>query len=349
MIPKHRIKQANSDFIVNEVFITPFLQEAEESKYTYIIGRKEGYTSFKMMDILAEISSLQNDNIKVTGLKDEEGITTQMLQIEKILTTKDLKSYNQELNDRNIEIELMSVLGYGNQSLHPAMLHGNVFTIIIRDLHHGFAQKLENFINDLKYFSFINYYDEQRFGTPGSIHNTDKIGEALHDQKWEEAYTHFLESKNDPDDTRKVLETHKDTQSYKDALFTLPKGMRDFFIKSYYSRLWNAEVSDMISKSQHVSAEELPYLGSLNFPGKNDFEAPAILSTSAHSMNWETLTTTKYVSTRPLTVITSVFCRRIMKDTLNTGQYAADITFFLPTGSYATMLIKQLLLKAAQS
>lgn len=341
---KYKLKSIKEDFIVNEVSLLPFFSLKDESKFTYIILKKSGMTTFDAMGHLVNFFKLNYEDVSAEGLKDEDGITTQLISIKKILEAKDIVKFNKIFLKSDYYSRIEEIRGYGNQSLLPRLLHGNSFEITIRDLDKKTAEKFQKYCLNNRHMSFVNYYDNQRFGIVGGVYNTHLIGKAIIENNWVGAFNEFKKSKNE--ELKIVKNFPKLNQNdCRDLFKKINPSKIAFFISSYESYIWNKKASEYLGKIKNVREFIFPKIGKLAIPDKNIIRVINIFSCMGYSFDKNTFTAIKKEKQRNLIVNTTVFPLHIDKDELNKSKYKIMISFFLPTGCYATMIIKQIFLK----
>lgn len=186
-----KLKSINSDFEVEEIPLIPQLLFEQTSCYTYLWIEKSGFTTFEAEDIIKNYFKVHYSDIAAQGLKDENAKTRQILSIKKILSTKDLSSFNSNKYQDNKSLKIEKIIGLGNEPVYERSLHGNSFKITIRNLDQEIATDLYNFSVNNRPVSFINYYDMQRFGMDGGPYNTDSIGKAIIENDWKNVYLEF--------------------------------------------------------------------------------------------------------------------------------------------------------------
>ena len=234
LFPSHD-KTVPQDFIVHEVSFLPTTVEKNKATYTYVYVEKIGYTTFQLQKILARCFKLPLEDISFQGLKDEDGLTIQLFSIKKIFGEKDIKKIKKV--EENYYC-IRSIFGYGKEPLQNKTLHGNTFTLTLRNLSSSTISKIIERCKD-KHFSFINYYDEQRFGKPQSPHNTHLIGKALVERDFLKAYREYLLSGNEiPTEVSKIDPL--------DLFKKIPSNFLAFLISAYNSYLWNIHTSQSV-------------------------------------------------------------------------------------------------------
>jgi len=344
-IPEFQLKAKNSDFQVREIFYLPKELGPEKSTHSYLNVEKSGLTTFQLQDKLAKILNIPRNHISASGLKDEQAITRQVVSVKKIVTASQFNNINRKLlKEHSGMIKIIRIEGYGRNPVVPKVLHGNEFKITIRNLDPDVAVKLKNKLNITRYHNFINYYDEQRFGTPESCHNTHLVGKFLLAKHWIKALNEYMKSGNNREELTKVQQVYMDTSSPKEALLKIDENKRNFFISSYNSYLWNQKLSKSLSRSGNGAIVEFPFIGKLTIPENRDLPIKAFLSLKTYELNWNKEEKIEVVKNRPVNIVTATFLVREQADELFKAKRALTLSFILPTGSYATMFIKQLLL-----
>ena len=339
----YRLKSVNQDFLVREVSFFPQLTDKRNSSYSYVLLKKEGLTTFDIIDIIKDYFKLSLVDVSAEGLKDEDGVTEQLISIKHILNETDLKNFNSYLCKINKKAQILIISGYGNDPAQPGTLHGNTFEISVRNLTETQANKVLLWCQNNKYFSFINYYDSQRFGTPESIHNTHLIGKAIVNNNWKRAYSEFVKSGGANQITINPNAAKMDNTQYQKLMTENINPQKiSFFISSYNSCRWNKKVSDTLSKCEGSFFFNFDIIGKLVIFNKNGFTCPNSVSVSAYEYDKESGLVKKKIKTRSLIVTTTIIASKTSGDELNKGKFKIILSFFLPMGSYATMAIKQL-------
>ncbi len=88
-----KIKTVNSDFIVDEVSLLPDF-DSKPKRYTYLWLKKSNYTTFDALDKIKTFFGLDYKDVAAEGLKDEDGITGQIISVKKKLSKKSVKDFN---------------------------------------------------------------------------------------------------------------------------------------------------------------------------------------------------------------------------------------------------------------
>ncbi|MBU4511813.1 tRNA pseudouridine(13) synthase TruD, partial [Patescibacteria group bacterium] len=180
----YKLKSKVEDFLVNEVSLWPDLCPREFSQFTYIRVKKVGMTTFEALDKIRQFFRLGYSDVSKQGLKDEDAITYQLIAVKSILLAEDISRFNRKFAVSCPLLKIVDLFGYGKEPLKSRLLHGNVFKVTIRNLDKSAVNLLYNFCFKNRFFTFINYYDSQRFGVAGGHYNTHLIGKAIVENDW---------------------------------------------------------------------------------------------------------------------------------------------------------------------
>ncbi len=109
--------------------------------------------------------------------------------------------------------------------------------------------------------------------------------------------------------------------------------------------MWNQEVVKYLT-SEKKGFINFPFekVGVLRVSQKDNFKTLNVLTLNGYEIkrNYEVI---RKAITRNLFVTTTIFPGEMKKDNLNKQKYSLSISFFLPTSCYATMMIKQILIR----
>ncbi len=332
----YMLKVRNDDFEVTEVPLLPRFRG--EGPFTYIWLKKSGYTTFDAQEFLKIFFELEYEDVSAEGLKDEDGITSQIISMRKALVQSDLDAFNGSHSGEKSYISLERILGYGREPVQPKMLHGNCFDLIVRDLEKDAAESVVEYCRDNKFISFINYYDSQRFGMPGGPFNTHLIGKAIIEEDWEEAYTQLVRSNN-------KIGTIPPSAEPKGIFAGLNPKKVDFFVSAYESYHWNHALSEDLQKSNNGAHHKFENVAELFVPGGNVFVAKNIFSNEGYKIG-PGMKPIRRENSRCAIITTAIYVLEVGDDDLNKGCCKLRLAFFLPAGCYATMCVRQLIQKA---
>ena len=330
-----KVKTINSDFLVTEVPLLPDF-DPHAKNYTYVWLKKSSYTTFEAMEKIKDYFGLDFSDVAAEGLKDEDGITQQIISIKKQLSEKAVADFNTAHAGDNTFIIIDRVMGFGSEPVVAKSLFGNTFRIIVRNLTDDEANRIVDFAGKHKFFPFVNYYDNQRFGLPGGPYTTHLIGKSICEGDWGKAFEYLRESGN------KIPEG----KTGKAAFEALNPGQVGFFVSSYNSYLWNTAVSKHIKESFKSKEYEFPNLGKLYLPITTESTPSSSFMTNGYRFNKETFAVEREEKTRDMILPTVVYAKDIEDDEIFVGKKRILLTYFIFTGCYATMVAKQII-KAA--
>jgi len=312
----YKIKQIPEDFMVWEL---PTYDIASEGDYAYFWLRKKNYNTLDAIKQIAVNLKIPLKNVGFAGNKDRAAITEQVVSIRAIKEERVTK-----LKLKDIEL---SFIGNGEKPISLGDLEGNRFRITVRDINKKFLSKNTSKIP--------NFFGEQRF----SKSNAD-IGKAL-------VLKNFKKAVDLIDQTYVKEYIEENTGDFAGALRQMPLKLRRMFVHSYQSLLWNKVVEEYL-KTKPFRNEKISLVGfgtTLN----NDKISGLIRTV----MNKECITSRDFVISqipeisseggeRDLFVSPENFKIDFEKDELNKYKEKAIVSFTLPKGCYATVVIDYL-------
>lgn len=328
------IKHQNSDFIVREVSCLPsdIVDEDDCKAYTHLTLSKVGLTTLEALSIVADIFNFDRKEIRCQGLKDEDGITSQTISMPAI--NKNVLLKNSDISLTNKKWIKLSYLGSSNFPVREKMLHGNTFTLKIRDLSRNLADRLYEEYSTGVSFVCLNYYDSQRFGLPGGPYVAHDIGRALVDGDYDLAHEMYSLSGN--------LELDFPQGVPRDKIFEdMDQRKLLFFLSAYDSYVWNRKLSSMINASD-LSIEIFQNFNVRSLRPESILALPHTLESDGYFLS-RNRKIKRRIKSRVASITSKVFAVEPQSDYFYNGRYSVDFSFFLPAGSYATMFMKQLL------
>jgi tRNA pseudouridine13 synthase len=191
-------------------------------------------------------------------------------------------------------------------------------------------------------FFFINYYDLQRFGLPNKPRVTHLVGKNLLQENYKQAFDFLKELGGSTGEKATLFQDPP--QSFFDRLECREKC---FYKNSYSSYLWNQELFDQIALMGGDYTSTYEYEGILycfshsqNILHKviqNAAELPIIryFSDGQQELSKE--------SSRTTIIQTCIRVTDTTEDEYHPNKWKNVVEFFLPSGCYATMLVKQLI------
>jgi tRNA pseudouridine13 synthase len=312
------LKKYPEDFIVNELFSRNLLKEG---KYSIFVLKKKDYNTEGAVSEVAKIFNLDRKRISYAGLKDRRAITTQHISI---LNCGPNKVFNHE----NISLEFK---GYSNSPISLGDLDGNKFVITVRELKNPV----------IKEKNVPNYFDDQRFGSFNHL-----IGKHLVNSEFKEAANLIIESDYSK---KRYLEDvlMKNPNDFVNAIRQIQPKMLKLYVHAYQSYLWNKTVKSYLEKYPDATQRKIPIIG---FGMDVEDDLKEILE---NIMFEEKLTPRSFIirqipnlsvegTNRELFIDYKDLTYKIEQDE-DKEHKKVIFEFFLPKGSYATMLVKNLL------
>ncbi|CAN5518370.1 tRNA pseudouridine(13) synthase TruD [soil metagenome] len=160
-----RIKEQPEDFEVEEI---PAYEPSGEGEFLYLWVEKRDMGAEYFVRTMARRLDIPTGEIGTAGLKDRRAVTRQMVSLPGAV----------EGRLAQLEGDGIRVLKVGRHSnkLRAGHLHGNRFTILIRDVVANTPDILSGILEALGRQGFPNFYGPQRFGKDGE---TAKLGMSL--------------------------------------------------------------------------------------------------------------------------------------------------------------------------
>ncbi|AZS69615.1 tRNA pseudouridine(13) synthase TruD [Streptomyces lydicus] len=333
------LKVLPEDFRVTE---TLGLETAphDASTHTYLLLWKRGLTTHEALGALTEAFGVDVQDVAAAGLKDEDGITEQFVSVRAVLSPGDVERANARGRscgeDRAWHV---APHGTGTTALRTGELDGNCFRLIVRGLDEPSATALAEGPRRHTHF-FVNYYDTQRFGVPGGPKQTHLIGGAL--LAGDEDTALDLLRRSGSAEGAQALDHRGPAHEFWQRL---DPRVPVFYRCAHASYEWNARVRALLQDSvgaevAHVEREGLPYAFATT--------RGAVLGLAARCpeldyvrYRWTDGVCVRSTAARPTVLQTHISVHRVDPDPLHPGRFACTISFFLPSGGYATAAVHQ--------
>jgi tRNA pseudouridine13 synthase len=318
------IKQVPEDFIVEEVPVV----FSESGNYAIYRLTKRNYTTESAVAAVCKRLNIRRKDIKYAGNKDRNALTVQYISI--FNYRKDSK-----FDSPDLKLEFIT---YHHDPLSLGSLLGNKFIITVRDV----SDENSHIIVP----EFLpNYYDEQRF----SKNNFD-IGLALLKKDYKKAV-----ELNDDEDVKNYISKHP--TDYIGALRKIPTKILSIYIHSVQSFIFNEALYRMVKDKrqiQQISWSEADYsLGKFLFAGyHDDSKLPLVgFDTVPEGKIKEIMDN---LGIKPSDFITRAIPELTTEQSfrecfMKIGDFSHEwkekdciLKFFLPKGSYATIVLKAL-------
>lgn len=342
---KHKLE----DFVVEEVSV-PALGDG--GQHANAVLQKSGMTTSEALHRIAEHWSLDPLQVVAAGLKDEDGITRQTISVQHSFT-EPLRI--QDTADRWLTVSA-PVCRSDNPQVKGALI-GNNFWITVRRVDHGLADAFRGATEGRPFVNhyFINYFDRQRFGLPGSDYRTPAVGAALLSgelddaaQMWLKDISAILDRGQDlPHNYRQFYERVRAGTPPAQALDQFDPRSQAFFVSSHFSRLWNTEVSDYLKsvdrlRLYHDPAH--PLHDCYGVRALDDLSAlPAVWPLKEALFSSRTRQQVIRCTRRPVVLSAKFFLLDHGPDQDFPGYDCLRLFLFLPSGCYASAALHQLL------
>lgn len=328
------LKRDPEDFLVREVAV-PQTVSRDLATHRYLVMRKYGLSTPAAAAYLAQFLEIPPHAVTYSGRKDEEGITEQLIAIPASVDATPIM-------ERPLLVGAGSWLtihhhGFGSEPLAVGELVGNSFSITVR----GLGESTAAYLSEQRRVNlfFLNYYDTQRFGVPEGPKRTHKVGQAL-------LAGDFAVALDEVSGLRSAESEAARSWTADPAMFfsELDDRVVAFYLSAAESARWNAVLADEVRQaaSPHVmtlSVESLSYLF-VTMPA-----GPIAVLAAAHELpyaryDWSGGEAVPRETRRPTVVQTLVTVKEMRR---SGPEWNASLDFFLPSGCYATMAVRQLI------
>jgi len=151
-----RFKVFPEDFVVEEI---PVYEPCGTGEHLFLWIQKRDLSAESLVETVARILHIPRDAIGVAGLKDRYAVTRQWISIP--ATASD---FVPELNSEALQV--LRAVRHENK-LKTGHLRGNRFDILIRDVDPQAASGVEELLCRIRRAGVPNFFGEQRFGVDG--------------------------------------------------------------------------------------------------------------------------------------------------------------------------------------
>ncbi len=353
-----RIKEIPEDFVVREIFEKKDSKKEEKGFYVWFTLKKRNWDLFRALRTISRRLGVSIKRFGYAGVKDKRAVTYQKISVWNIPLErlKDLKIKDLELSDFERK----------NERINLGDLRANVFEIVVRDIER--KEKIERNLRRIKENGFVNYFGEQRFGFRN---NTHLVGREILKNRLKEAVWIYLtkegEEKEEVAKFRGNLRKTKDfgialkecpkslhnelallnhlikkPNDYAGALRKIPKKFRRLFVHSYQSYLWNeiAKFSNEVripiigfrtDITKYKTRKQIDRILKRENTRTSDFRIKSMPELSSEGDERERIAKMKGMKWK------------FGEDELNDNKLKCVLKFEIPKGSYATVLIKEVL------
>src|SRR3989337_203468 len=355
-----KIKSRPLDFVVEELLDLPEFSD-KGNHFIYKL-EKSGLSTLEVVNHLVRRFRIHDKKINVAGMKDKHALTSQYLSI----MGKELK----EVSDDNFTL---IPLGRSMRPVGPDLLKGNRFIITIRSLEKECIPGLINSLHEVSKYGFPNYFGEQRFGS--IRHGGGFLAKCLIINDYESALKIYLSSWSSND--RKVLTYLRDyPRDFVKAINLINPRLLSLFIAAYQSYIWNEMVGEFtkinlpenkLIKFSYTAGEmvfykalpkglfkefaetQIPLIDhKVKFQGEKIKEiGEGVMKTEGveienFRLNKIKKAFFKSVSRRLIVIPEGLELSDSGSDEISPNKNKLTISFTLPSGSYATVLLRRL-------
>lgn len=318
-----KIKTKPADFIVREQLS---FQPEGSGEHVFLQIEKCGENTEYVARLLARFAGVRQRDVSFAGLKDRHAITTQWFSV--WLPGKEDPDWNQLGLDT---IKILQVHRHARK-LKRGVLSGNDFQILIRDWQ-GDKEKLERQLKQVKIQGMPNYFGMQRFGQKGqninkaiAIFNGEKVKREQRSIYLSAARSYLF---------NQVLAKRIEKGCWNQAI------PGDILIFDKSNSYFKTDENDN-SVIERVKEGEIHPTGMMFGKGENE--------TSAEALELETrIISENQILAEGLVKFGLSFDRRALRVLVTNLQWEFKtdseilLKFSLPSGSYATSLISELI------
>ncbi len=340
----YKIKENPEDFVVEEI---PSIKLREQGEHSVFLLTKQNITTQEAIFQIRKRFHLRQSDIGYAGSKDKRAVTKQLITLRgKFATNYSFKNFK------------LDFLGFSNERLLLGNLIGNKFLIKVKDVTPEDKKNVESIKTDT--FLMPNYFGPQRF----SINNVE-VGELLLKRNFEDAVELVMKTE-DWFKTGDYLKEHPN--DFLGALRLIPRQLLKMYIHSFQSKVFNEALSDLIKDtcdntfSFNISRQELNSCENLDILSiLLNKKLPLVGFGTRQSGDelWNKTLKNSLVLLNNLGLNQKSFLMREAPDISEEGsdreavievknfhysmkKDAVGVSFELPKGSYATVVLKQI-------
>ncbi len=357
------VKEKIEDFIVEEVLD---LELKDRGNYSYFVLEKKNWTTLKAMEFIANQLHINVKRFAVAGQKDRRGITRQYVSAYQVS-----ERMLRQVRLKDIKIEFV---GYGDQQIALGALRGNRFRLVVRGLEKPLREipSVVNYYDEQRFGGYRpnlhlvgkavlqrRYEDAVKLLLlyPFSNETEDYIRARKEMEqmwgKWDRnIFPKYLLSE------RKIVGyLEKNPTDFKGALKSLPRQLFTMLTQAYQSYLFNESLARYL-RITFKNYREVSYaVGTLVFVDEYvDVDWPIVGYASQLDgdvkeiiealMKEEGIWYETFKSEIPALAsegLTRKAMIRVEDFSLGALKHGVqEVSFFLPKGSYATMVMKAL-------
>jgi tRNA pseudouridine13 synthase len=340
-----KIKQRLEDFIVEEVLKA---EKGKEGRCSLYILKKRKISTLSCLKIISDKLKIPLADFGYCGLKDKQGITIQHISLPEVKKAA--------LKEKNFSFEYFRKI---SSPLQRGGCLGNNFIIRVYDID---REKLIKNIEEVNKRGFVNYYDIQRTGhlLPEKsfgcyalkkdyknavlryyIHHSRFAG-GSRKKEFKKLFNNWPQTPEKLDLPWNIIGPLKRLREkpgdYKGAILQIPKPEKELLISGFQAMIWNRIVKKYIEKTKNAHKLD-SYIPLPTERGYSDKGIEKIYRQVIRGFDKE-----DFKNAQEIGVKLNYGKRKIIVVPKNLRikfeGSSAVLSFFLPSGSYATMLIK---------
>lgn len=318
-----KLKAEFADFIVREELGYPL---AGEGEFVAVKVRKTNANTLFVGEQLAKFVGISAKNMSYAGLKDRHAVTEQWFCLHLAgKETPDFSAFECE------GVEILEVTRH-NRKIRTGALEGNYFELLLRDVEE--TDELKQRLNQLQAVGFPNYFTEQRFGRDG--HNLTQAqrwasGEiSVKDRKKRSFYLSAARSE--------VFNLVVSQRIADQQMQTVLLG--DYLQLAGSNSFFEVKAEDLVQSQQRLDENDVlltaPLIGENSLEQKGNEREKAIIAQHENLISL-------MKKERMNAARRAILCK---PQDLH-WQFEAEglrLTFFLNSGSYATGLVRELII-----
>lgn len=339
---KFRFRQTTDDFIVTEVPL--FDIPSEKGNYYIAKVQKQELSTMEMLDFFE--SELQCFNIGYAGLKDKHATTTQYISI----PLKFSKSFERLRHPRIKILESFRA----KEKLSIGDLQGNNFFVRLHDVTPESAQNLSEVLDDIMRHGMPNYFGYQRFGKDSA--NFEKAREVaqgellMKDKKIHKIMLHAYQSYLFNDWLAKRIEITQDikTKECEELLINLSISQEECELLKNQAGLLSVLPGDIMYEKKTKKWINVTDIQAIRKPYKEQKIVPTGLLAGSKAWRAKGMAGEIEHHFDDLTVAAvglrreAVIYPKSIRYEYKKNDQAFELSFTLPKGSYATVLLENL-------
>lgn len=151
-----RLKDQPADFVVDEI---PAYEPSGTGEHLFLWIEKKDLPHDQLLRRLSKILDLSVNDIGSAGIKDRRAVTRQYVSVPARCSDR-VDQLNSE------ELQVLRAVKHGNK-LKTGHLRGNRFSIVLRAVTADAPTRIAPIVEVLQKVGFPNYYGDQRFGIEG--------------------------------------------------------------------------------------------------------------------------------------------------------------------------------------